>query len=194
MANIDPVLQGCVLGQIRSPKLVACDTMNYWISGKPDELRATLARVDILFVNDAEARLLTGENGFVRAARRILAFGPRAVVVKLGAFGAVLVDRRGVFFGPAFPVSTLVDPTGAGDTFAGGFMGYLARSGALDVSAMRRAIVVGSTLASYAVERFSLDRLRDLGPHEIRARYAEFRRLAHFDDLDVDVLPVTSGP
>jgi sugar/nucleoside kinase (ribokinase family) len=143
-------------------------------------------------VNDAEARQLAGEHNIVRAARTILSFGPRAVVVKRGEYGALFFSGAEVFASSAYPLAELFDPTGAGDSFAGGFMGYLARSGSLDASAMRRAIVVGSVLASFAVERFSLDRLRDLGPEEVRARYAEFRRLAHFDDLDVDILPVIS--
>jgi sugar/nucleoside kinase (ribokinase family) len=116
------------------------------------------------------------------------------VVVKRGEYGALFFSGAEVFASSAYPLAELFDPTGAGDSFAGGFMGYLARSGALDAPAMRRAIVVGSVLASFAVERFSLDRLRDLGPHEIRARYAEFRRLSHFDDLEVDVLPVAPRP
>jgi sugar/nucleoside kinase (ribokinase family) len=192
LGNIDPELQLQVLDQVRAPRFVAADTMNFWITSKGPALLEVLRRVDLLFVNDAEARQLAGEHNIVRAARTILSFGPRAVVVKRGEYGALFFSGAEVFASSAYPLAELFDPTGAGDSFAGGFMGYLARSGSLDASAMRRAIVVGSVLASFAVERFSLDRLRDLGPEEVRARYAEFRRLAHFDDLDVDILPVIS--
>ena len=190
LGNIDPELQLRVLDQVRAPRIVAADTMNFWIASRRAALLEVLRRVDLLFVNDAEARQLAGEHNIVRAARAILSFGPGAVVVKRGEYGALLFAGSDVFASSAYPLAELFDPTGAGDSFAGGFMGYLACSGSLDASAMRRAMVVGSVLASFAVERFGLDRLRDLGPGEIQARYAEFRRLAHFDDLDVDVLSV----
>ena len=190
LGNIDPELQLRVLDQVRAPRIVAADTMNFWIASKRAALLEVLGRVDLLFVNDAEARQLAGEHNIVKAARAILSLGPSAVVVKRGEYGALFFAGSDVFASSAYPLAELFDPTGAGDSFAGGFMGYLARSGSLDPSAMRRAMVVGSVLASFAVERFSLDRLRDLDPGEIRARYSEFRRLAHFDDLDVDVLPV----
>jgi sugar/nucleoside kinase (ribokinase family) len=180
LGNIDPGLQLRVLDQVRAPRIVAADTMNFWIASRRAALLEVLRRVDLLFVNDAEARQLAGEHNI----------GPGAVVVKRGEYGALLFAGSDVFASSAYPLAELFDPTGAGDSFAGGFMGYLACSGSLDASAMRRAMVVGSVLASFAVERFGLDRLRDLGPGEIQARYAEFRRLAHFDDLDVDVLSV----
>ena len=192
LGNIDPDLQLAVLDQVRRPRLVAADTMNFWITSKKPALLEVLKRVDLLFVNDAEARQLAGEHNVVKAARAILSMGPRSVVVKRGEYGALYFSGGEVFASSAYPLAELFDPTGAGDSFAGGFMGYLSRVPALDGAAMRRAIVVGSVLASFAVERFSLDRLRELGPHEIRARYAEFRRLSHFDDLDVEVLPVVS--
>ena len=194
LGNIDPDLQLRVLEQTRARRIVAADTMNFWITSKRAALLEVLRRVDLLFVNDAEARQLAGEHNVVQAARAILSMGPKALVVKRGGYGALFFSGDEVFASSAYPLAELFDPTGAGDSFAGGFMGYLARSGSLDLAAMRRAIVVGSVLASYAVEKFSLDRLRELGPHEIRARYAEFRRLAHFDDLDVDVLPVAPRP
>src|SRR5512137_83965 len=188
LGNIDPELQLRVLDQVRAPRIVAADTMNFWIASKREALIEVLRRVDLLFVNDAEARQLAGEHNIVRAARAILAMGPRALVVKRGEYGALFFSGNEVFAATAYPLAELFDPTGAGDSFAGGFMGYLYRCGVLDAAAMRRAIVVGSVLASFAVERFSLDRLRDLGPDEIRARYDEFRRLAHFDDLELEVL------
>jgi sugar/nucleoside kinase (ribokinase family) len=188
LGNIDPDLQRAVLDQVPGPRFVACDTMNYWISSKRESLLRTLRRVDLLFVNDAEARQLSGEHNIVKAARRILGFGPRAVVVKRGEHGSLYFSGDEVFAASAYPLPDVFDPTGAGDSFAGGFMGYLAKSRSEAPMVMRRAIVLGSVLASFAVEQFSLDRLRALGADEIRARYAEARQLAHFDDLEVDVL------
>jgi sugar/nucleoside kinase (ribokinase family) len=188
LGNIDPDLQRAVLDQVRGPRFVACDTMNYWIASKRESLLKTLKRVDLLFVNDGEARQLAGEHNVVKAARKILSFGPRAVVVKRGEYGALFFSGAEVFAASAFPVPDVFDPTGAGDSFAGGFMGYVARSGNEEPAVLRRAIVLGSVLASFAVEQFSLDRLRTLTTDEIRARYAEARQLAHFDDLEDDVL------
>src|SRR5512145_2420578 len=187
LGNIDPDLQRQVLDQVRAPRFVACDTMNFWISSRRESLLRTLKRVDLLFVNDAEARQLAEEHNVVKAARRILSFGPKAVVVKRGEYGSLFFSGEEVFATCAVPLASVFDPTGAGDSFAGGFMGYLARNGRLDHGSMRRAIVLGSVLASFTVERFSLDRLRDLAPEEIRARYSEARRLAHFDDLEMDL-------
>ncbi len=186
LGNIDPDLQRRVLDQVRSPRFVACDTMNFWIQSKRESLLETLRRVDMVFVNDAEVRQLAEEHNVVKAARRVLGFGPRAVVVKRGEYGALFFSGDQVFAASAYPLAALFDPTGAGDSFAGGFMGYLARTGSDAPRVMRRAIVLGGVLASFAVERFSLDRLRTLTPGEIRARYGEFRQLTHFDDLEVD--------
>jgi sugar/nucleoside kinase (ribokinase family) len=188
LGNIDPDLQRKVMDQVRRPRFVALDTMNYWITSKRESLIRTLQRVDLVFVNDAEVRQLAGEHNVVKAAGAILAMGPRAVVVKRGEHGALFFSAGEVFASSAFPLAAVFDPTGAGDTFAGGFMGYLASAKRLDHAAMRRGIVLGSVLASFAVEQFSLDRLRTLTPAEIRARYAEVRRLAHFDDLEPEVL------
>ncbi len=187
LGNIDPDLQRAVLDQVRSPRFVACDTMNYWIQSKRESLLKTLKRVDLLFVNDAEARQLAGEHNVVNAARRILTFGPRSVVVKRGEYGALFFSGDEVFAASAYPLPAVFDPTGAGDSFAGGFMGYLARNRREDHATMRRAIVLGSVLASFTVEQFSLERLRTLSPEEIRARFTEARQLAHFDDLEVDL-------
>jgi sugar/nucleoside kinase (ribokinase family) len=188
LGNIDPDLQRRVLDQVRAPRFVAADTMNFWIASKRASLIETLGRVHLLFVNDAEVRQLAGEHNVVRAAQAVLRFGPRAVVVKRGEYGALFFSGDEVFAASAYPLPELFDPTGAGDSFAGGFMGYLARSGEDDHATMRRAIVLGGVLASFAVERFSLERLRTLGTEEIRSRYAEFRRLTHFEDLEVDIL------
>ena len=187
LGNIDPDLQRSVLDQVRAPRFVALDTMNFWISSRRESLLKTLKRVDLLFVNDAEARQLAEEHNVVKAARRILSFGPRSVVVKRGEYGALFFSGDEVFAASAYPLPAVFDPTGAGDSFAGGFMGYLARCRREDPATMRRAIVLGSVLASFTVEQFSLDRLRTLRVDEIRTRFSEARQLAHFDDLEVDL-------
>jgi sugar/nucleoside kinase (ribokinase family) len=188
LGNIDPDLQRAVLDQVRAPRFVACDTMNFWISSKRESLLRTLRRVDMLFVNDAEARQLADEHNVVTAARRILSYGPRAVVVKRGEHGALFFSGEEVFAASAYPLAAVFDPTGAGDSFAGGFMGYLAHGRREDQATLRRAIVLGSVLASFTVEQFSLDRLRTLTASEIRARFAEAKQLAHFEDLEMDLL------
>ncbi len=188
LGNIDPDLQRNVLDQVRRPRFVGLDTMNYWITGKRESLLRTLSRVNMVFVNDAEARQLAGEHNIVKAAAAIQSMGPGAVVVKRGEYGALFFSGGEIFSSSAVPLASVFDPTGAGDSFAGGFMGYLARCRRQDHATMRRAVVVGSVLASFVVEQFSLDRLRTLRPAEIRTRYAEVRRLAHFDDLEPDVL------
>jgi sugar/nucleoside kinase (ribokinase family) len=187
LGNIDPDLQRTVLDQVRAPRFVACDTMNFWITSKRESLLKTLKRVDLLFVNDAEARQLAEEHNVVKAARRILSFGPRAVVVKRGEYGALFFSGDEVFAASAYPLPAVFDPTGAGDSFAGGFMGYVARCRREDHATLRRAIVLGSVLASFTVEQFSLERLRTLKGDEIRSRFSEARQLAHFDDLEVDL-------
>jgi sugar/nucleoside kinase (ribokinase family) len=180
LGNIDPVLQRDVLEQVDKPRVVACDTMNFWIKGRPQELRATLSRVDILLVNDSEAKELSGEWNILKAARAIQAMGPKVVVVKKGEHGVLLSANGGVFAAPAFPLETVADPTGAGDTFGGGFMGSLAGSARMDDATLRRAVVMGSTLASFCCEAFSLDRLLTLTRPEIDERYERFKRLTQF--------------
>ena len=183
LANIDPDLQREVLRQVRRPALVAADTMNYWIAGKPDSLRQTLGLVDILIINDAETRQLAEEANLVLAARKIQAWGPRVLVIKRGEYGALMVNRHDWFAAPALPLEGVQDPTGAGDCFAGGFVGYLAKGMAFDGATLRKAVIMGSVMASFNVEAFSLDRLRSLTDAEIDARYRAFRQLAHFEDL-----------
>jgi sugar/nucleoside kinase (ribokinase family) len=183
LGNIDPRLQRGVLDQVEAPKLVACDTMNFWIAGQPDELRRTLKRVDVLLVNDAEARELSGEWNIVKAARAIRAMGPSTLVIKKGEHGVLMFGSDGSFAAPAYPLEDVFDPTGAGDTFGGGFLGYLASRGRLDDETLRRAIIMGSTLASFCVEAFSLDRLLRLTRAEIDERFRLFKRLTHFEPL-----------
>jgi sugar/nucleoside kinase (ribokinase family) len=181
LANIDPDLQREVLTQVLSPRLVAADTMNFWIQGKPEALRQTLKQVQILIINDAEARMLAQEPNLVRAAKTILGWGPRSLIIKRGEYGALMVSDGSFFFVPAYPMESVLDPTGAGDTFAGGFMGYLAKQGRTDPELVRRAIVFGSVMASFTVEDFSLGRLFTLKPEEIERRYASFQDLVRFE-------------
>jgi sugar/nucleoside kinase (ribokinase family) len=181
LANIDPDLQLDVLRQMRRPRLVALDTMNFWIEGKREALVSVLAEVDVLVINDAEARQLAGAANVVKAARAIVALGPRTVVIKRGEYGALMVSDRQFFFAPAYPLESVFDPTGAGDTFAGGFLGHLAAQDAIDLSTVRRAIVYGSVMASFTVEDFSLRRLLRLTGDEVQQRYDAFRELVHVD-------------
>jgi sugar/nucleoside kinase (ribokinase family) len=184
LGNIDPELQRDVLDQVEKPDLVACDTMNFWISGRLEELKKTLARVDALLINDAEARQLSGEWNLVKAARAIRGMGPKTLVLKKGEHGVIMFTDQGAFAAPAYPLEEVFDPTGAGDTFAGGFLGYLAGAPARDEATLRRAVVMGSTLASFCVEAFSLDRLLRLTRAEIDERFRLFKRLTHFETIE----------
>ena len=183
LGNIDPDLQREVLTQVRAPQLVAADTMNFWIQGKPESLRQTLKHVQILIINDAEARMLAQEPNLVRAAKTILRWGPRSLVIKRGEHGALSFADGGWFAAPALPLEQVYDPTGAGDAFAGGFLGFLASTRNFDEANLRQAVIMGSVMASFAVEAFSLDRLRHLSYSEIEDRYRQFKHLAHFEDL-----------
>jgi sugar/nucleoside kinase (ribokinase family) len=180
LGNIDPALQGSVLAQFAKPALVGLDTMNHWIEGARGPLEALLPKVDLLVVNDEEARQLSGEANVTRAARRILALGPKAVLVKRGEYGAILFSPDRVFAVPAFPLEEVFDPTGAGDTFAGGLVGYLAKTGDASDASLRRAIVYGTVLASYVVEDFGGRRMRALTRENIEARYRQFVALTEF--------------
>jgi len=181
LANIAPDLQRDVLHQVkRRPKIAALDTMNYWIERSNAELRETLKHVDILMINDSETRELSSEHNLLRAAKHIFKMGPATLVVKRGEYGAMMVDEGGVFCVPAFPLEEPHDPTGAGDSFAGGFMGYLAGNGDKSEASLRRAMVYGSVMGSFAVEKFGLDRLRHLKRSEIHARARHFAKLTQF--------------
>ena len=181
LGNIDPVLQLEVLDQMREPAAVICDTMNYWIEGSRDALVELLKRVDILMVNDAEARQLSGDHNLVGAARWIQERGPRFVVVKKGEHGAILFGSDWMFFVPGFPLEVIFDPTGAGDSFAGGFVGYMASVDSQEPDDLRRAMVYGSVMGSYAVESFSVDRFRSLSEKEILRRIMEFKEMTAFE-------------
>ena len=183
LGNIDPELQAEVLEQVKRPRLVACDTMNFWIDRKREALWRVLKRVDVLIINDGEARALGESPNLVQVAKRVLVAGPKQLIVKRGEYGVLLFSQTQTFSAPAYPLEQVMDPTGAGDTFAGGFMGYLSTCSDLDEAALRRAIVFGSVMASFTVEAFSLDRLRHLHYKEIDSRFREFKRLTHFEDL-----------
>ena len=183
LGNIDPRLQIEVLSQVDKPKLVACDTMNFWIESRRDDLIQLLGKVDLITLNDAEARQLTGEANLVRAARWIMARGPKTVVVQKGEPGAFMFHADRVFFAPAYPLDSVFDPTGAGDSFAGGFMGYLAKTDDLSEANLRRAVVYGSVMGSFVVEGFSITRLLEIGSDDIARRVAEFHRLVSVDAL-----------
>ena len=187
LGNIDPELQLRVLQQVERPRLVCADTMNYWISSKREHLVELLPRVDVLMVNDAEARQLAGEANIMKAAAAIERMGARAVCIKRGEHGALLVSGNEAFFAPAYPLANVVDPTGAGDSFAGGFLGLLDRTGGSDLAALRQAVVMGCTIASFTVEDFSLDRLRDLTLAEVRSRFETFRKLTEYEALHASV-------
>jgi sugar/nucleoside kinase (ribokinase family) len=178
LGNIDPVLQRSVLGQMnRRPKIVALDTMNYWIERTPEELRKTLMLIDALLINDEEAFQLAGENNLLRAVKKILRMGPKTVVIKRGEYGSMLFHDGTLLAVPAYPLEEVHDPTGAGDSFAGGFMGYLASSGLVNLNSVRRAMVYGSVLGSFAVEQLGIERLRKLSRGQVNSRARELVRL-----------------
>lgn len=183
LANIDPELQLNVLAQMRRPKLVACDTMNLWLNTKRDTVAELFGKVDVVFVNQGEARLFSGDPSLIASARRILEGGAKYVIIKKGEHGACLVGRDLFFACPGFPLETIIDPTGAGDTFAGGFLGYLAKMGELDDMRLRRAVVYGCVMASFNVEDFGLDRLRGLTDEDIAERYLEYITLTRFEGV-----------
>lgn len=182
LANIDPRLQLAVLKQVKRPRLVASDTMNFWIESRRPELLEVIKHVDLLTLNDGEARQLTEQTNLVKAARWIMERGPKHVIIKKGEHGAFLFREDNVFFAPAYPLETVYDPTGAGDSFAGGFIGYLARTGDLSDANMRRAVVYGSAMGSFAVEKFSIERLMTVTKPEIDERVRAFHRLVAFEE------------
>ncbi len=183
LANIDPELQLQVLDQIDRPKLAVCDTMNFWIESKKSALLEVLKRVDIAFMNDAEARELCGTSSVIKAARQIRELGPRCVVIKKGEHGAMLFTDESFFSAPSYPLDEVVDPTGAGDSFAGGFIGYVASTDDISEANLRKAVVCGSTVASFNVEDFSLGRMSTLTRDDISERYGEFRNICYFEGL-----------
>lgn len=182
LGNIDPRLQLDVLRQVNRPKLVACDTMNFWIESRRPELVELLKQVDIVTLNDGEVRQLTEKANLVKAAKWIMDLGPKHVIIKKGEHGAFLFSGKSIFFAPAFPLESVFDPTGAGDSFAGGFIGYLARTADLSEENMRRAVIYGCAMGSFAVEKFSIERLMEITREDINARVRELRTLVSFEE------------
>jgi sugar/nucleoside kinase (ribokinase family) len=182
LGNIDPRLQLDVLNQVERPKLVACDTMNFWIESRRPDIVTLLGRVDCIMLNDGEARQLTDHNNLVKAAKWIMSKGPTLVIIKKGEHGAFMFTKDTVFFAPAYPLEEVFDPTGAGDSFAGGFMGYVAKSGSITPDNLKRAVIYGSAMGSFAVEKFSIERLLHVDAKQLAARVAEFKKLVAFED------------
>lgn len=183
LGNINPELQKKVLSQLKKPKLIVADTMNFWIESKYDELIKLLSQVDVLIINDSEARELSHEANLFKAAKKIQEYGPHTLIIKKGEHGALLFHENELFIAPAYPLESIYDPTGAGDTFAGGFIGYLAKTEDTSYENMRRAVIFGSTLASFSVEKFSLERIKDLTPLEIKDRFNDFKRFADLSTI-----------
>jgi sugar/nucleoside kinase (ribokinase family) len=182
LGNLMPKLQKSVIDQLRvRPKLIVLDTMNFWMESALDDLKETLKLTDVLLVNDSEARELSHEFSLVKAARKIMAMGPRFLIIKKGEHGALLFHEDRVFFAPALPLEDVFDPTGAGDTFAGGFIGHLARTKDISFENMKTAIIVGSAMASFCVEKFGTQRLKEISKSDIDKRLAQFRELVNFD-------------
>jgi sugar/nucleoside kinase (ribokinase family) len=186
LGNIDPDLQRNVLEQMKRPRIVACDTMNYWINHKRQSLAKTLSLTDILVVNDAETRQLAGDANLIRAARAVLSWGPKTLIIKRGEYGALMITQKTIFGIPAYPLEEVVDPTGAGDSFAGGFMGYIAATGRANEAALRKAVVFGSVMASFNVSEFGPNCLLNLTYTEIEARFNHFHNLTTFESLDAE--------
>ena len=185
LGNLVPAVQQSVISQLSSrPKLIVLDTMNFWMDIAMDELKKTIARIDVLTINDSEARQLSGEYSLVKAAQKILEMGPKVLVIKKGEHGALLFNKEEVFFAPALPLEEVFDPTGAGDSFAGGFIGYLAKTNDLSFENMKRAIIYGSAMASFCVEKFGTERMQYLSETEINNRVMEFVQLASFEIID----------
>jgi len=192
LANIQPDLQRGVREQVTEAELVALDTMNYWIERSPESLLQTIKTVDLVIINDAEARQLTGIPNLIKAARTILSWGPKTLIVKRGEYGAALFTEKNYFAIPAYPLDSVFDPTGAGDTFAGGFMGYLSSQEKIDEAAMRRAMIFGSVMASFNVEEFGTARVQRLTQDEINERFRAFKQMTHFEEIPFQKA-VTSG-
>lgn len=181
LGNLHPLVQLSVLEQIEDPKLVVLDTMNFWMDNAWDDLLKVIKRVDVITINDEEARQLTKEHSLVKAARKIAEMGPKYIVIKKGEHGALLFHKDQIFFAPALPLEEVFDPTGAGDTFAGGFIGYLAQTENITFQNMKNAVIYGSSLASFCVEKFGTERMESLTGDEIDSRLKEFQKLTQFD-------------
>ncbi len=182
LANTDPILQEKAIAQFESPKLIVMDTMNFWIQSKLEDLKKTLKLVDVLIINDQELRLLTGISNIIQAMPKVIEMGPKRVIIKKGEHGAIMFNGKNHFICPAFPLEDLVDPTGAGDSFAGGFCGYLAKAGKQDEATFRQAVVAGTLISSYTVQGFSLDELKKVQPKTLADSYHRFKEFIQLPD------------
>ena len=182
LANLDPELQASVIEQVHTPTAIVLDTMNFWIENKYDRLMDVIEKVHMLIINEGELREMTKEHNLVKGARKLISKGPSCVVIKRGEYGVFMMNEEELFLAPAFPLEDVFDPTGAGDTFAGGFMGYLANVGDCELETIKQAIVMGTVMASFNVEEFSINRIRNLGYEEIRERYSTFKGCMQFPD------------
>ena len=185
LGNVDPVIQRKVLMQMKHPKLKMIDTMNFWIEGKPEEFKETLKYADTIVINDSEARLITGETNLFVASRKILTMGPRVIIVKKGEHGAFLITQNTIFSVPAIPLSNVIDPTGAGDTFAGGFMGWLAKTNDISDENLKIAVAFGTVMASLVVQDFSLEGIRNLKKDDVMTRFNRLKNLTTFDNATI---------
>jgi len=181
LGNLHPLVQLSVLEQVKNPKLVVLDTMNFWMDNTPEDLDKVIAKVDVITINDEEARQLSGEYSLVKAARKIAEMGPKYIVIKKGEHGALLFHKDQIFHAPALPLEEVFDPTGAGDTFAGGFIGYLAKTNDISFENMKNAVIYGSNLASFCVEKFGTERMQKLSREEVSERLQDFKKLTHFE-------------
>jgi sugar/nucleoside kinase (ribokinase family) len=181
LGNLHPIVQMGVINQMENPKMVILDTMNFWMDVALEDLKKVIAKVDVITINDEEARQLSGEYSLVNAAKKIRTMGPAYVVIKKGEHGALLFHENNMFFAPALPLAEVFDPTGAGDSFAGGFAGYLAKTGNYSFESMKRAIIYGSCLASFCVEKFGTERMQHLQKEEVKKRLHQFKSLTQYD-------------
>lgn len=186
LANIDPELQADVIDQVNAPSAIVLDTMNYWIEHRYEQLMDVIKRVHMLVINEAELREISKEHNLVKGAKKLMDEGPSCIIAKRGEYGVLMVNREEVFLCPAYPLEDVFDPTGAGDTFAGGFMGYLANMGNASLETIKQAIIMGSLMASFNVEDFSVNRLKHLSYDEIRERYRSFKKCIYFGDIHFD--------
>ncbi len=183
LANIDPELQYHVYKQMLQPEIVACDTMNYWIENKKTQLKRTLKIVDILLINETEARQLAEESNIIKAAKCIHKMGPKTIVIKRGEYGAICSYKDNIFIVPSYPVENVFDPTGAGDSFAGGFMGYVTKVGKFNNKILRKAIILGTVMGSFCVEKFGVKKISSITYEDILQRYKEIKKITHFENL-----------
>jgi sugar/nucleoside kinase (ribokinase family) len=185
LGNVDPVIQNKIISQLENPKIIMADTMNFWIEGKPAELKETIKKVNIFVINESEARLLSGDHNLIKSAKKIMEMGPQTLIIKKGEYGALLITKNTIFNAPAYPLENVIDPTGAGDSFAGGFMGWLTKTNDFSDENLKVAVIYGSVMASLAVQEFSLEGIRNLKIADIKRRFEDFQKLVYFQNRNM---------